>query len=120
MSKVFSTEEIFRTLDDIVAERGVDYALGVGEVCKYKDESGKPLCVIGHLIARLNPEGFATINNVENTITVDALGGDVISVDSSETLEALRLIQSVQDTGNTWSEAVQTGRHSLDNLVAGE
>lgn len=135
----FTTDVVTETLHRIVADKGADYVYpNAGGTCRYSEPDGSPSCIVGHVVAALEPEAFA------KTVELEAETGDTTDarnylagwqtaydwdrnyyqyetprlVDYESTLaEALELAQRAQDGGLTWGQAVEYfDRH----IVGGE
>lgn len=129
--KPFTFEQVLEATRAIVDERGHDFIyqqvvryhepLG-REIpqCVYADDEGQPSCLVGHVIHRLDPEAFETLARRERSE-----GGDIADslrlrghlpqdfwTDDAEA--AMVYAQDVQDSGDTWSEAL----HAAENLAA--
>jgi hypothetical protein len=69
MSKVITRAEVAEALDKVVAERGQDYVYPRaenGDQCLYSFEDGRPACIVGAVIALVDPEGFERIVEKES------------------------------------------------------
>jgi hypothetical protein len=130
----FTTDAVTEALHKIVAEKGEDYIYpnGIsGRTCFYA-QGGAPSCIVGHVIAALEPEAFREIAAAERVAgsfgAIEAVNGfeygDEIDnysstphLTSDETLEqALSAAQTAQDGGMTWGEAM----NAYDRIVGGE
>ena len=100
----YTFDDVAKVLREVVAERP-DYVYP-HDYCVYRDEDGSPSCLIGHVIQRLDPDYFASISEQGNGATVRGLSWtDRFSVAE---VRALRAAQMIQDTGQTWAEALAT------------
>lgn len=132
MAQNFTRDAVTATLKDIVAEYGEDYVYPTpidffGGSCTYSQPGdGKlvPSCIVGHVIARLAPEVFTTISeleahdNYQNSASADdILKGDLKwwteaqedidpLTEDSTLISALFSAQHEQDHGKTWGEAL--------------
>ena len=114
--KNYTFEDVNRVLHELAAERP-DYVYekpenpdGTGDSCVYSTPDGQPSCIIGHVIARLDPDEFKTIHNMEwrknkgdscgvvNLAWSDQFTGEQVS--------ALNVAQGAQDAGEQWRDAV--------------
>lgn len=114
----FTREEVTAAIEEAVAEKGNDYIYPNYDYgCSYADENGEPSCIVGHVVAKLDPEKFAAVVDLE-----DGPGGSwpvyrrsdyefqkVVGfgdIFDDETIRALSAAQSRQDKGDTWGEAL--------------
>lgn len=142
-------EEIRTTLAAAVEAKGRDYiyprantsANSYNEaICVYAevsvDSKYAPSCIVGHLVAALEPEMFQHVAEIENSGYVESFGaGELLSgeydpeyyadADNVPVLgvetenrhaidAALSLAQWIQDNGGTWGEALD----AFDEYVA--
>lgn len=119
-------EDAARALDEAVNEKGTDFVYDPpsGDVCSYTDREGNPSCIVGHVIAKLNPKAFARIAEFEwyevhdddvetyplikeaNVSHIDTTFGVELGLtDDAEKL--LRMVQDRQDRGIPWGKAVE-------------
>lgn len=101
-------------LDDVkvvlrdIASRHPD----VRSECEYRDRTGAPRCVIGHLLAEVGLTD--ALANVENNAAVTGLarGGEIVYNDdfasafTGAAVDFMSEVQTEQDEGQTWSEAL--------------
>lgn len=133
-----TTEEVLKALDEAVAERGADYVYERaehGDQCQYSLD-GQPSCIVGHVLAKLDPEKFQQVVEYEQTTGSSFpfyafdrgdgrnLYGDLIASEEFEpgeptypTLEVdekaaeiLRIAQREQDGARPWGEAVEKAK----------
>lgn len=106
----FSDEAVTKTIHEIVAEHGEDYVYrppeGTGQ-CVYS-VGGSPSCLVGHVIARLDPESFAAIsigrlNRISVYSLLDQFRGFQVSDRAGIALDAA---QTEQDLGFEWGDAL--------------
>lgn len=115
--------EVAALLDEIVAEyppghcyEKVSYPPGFAPGCAYTYE-GRPSCLIGILLSRL---GY-TVNEFSNNniITIDELcklsDAAALFADGA-TVDFLREVQSHQDAGKPWDEAVRAAKDWYPDL----
>lgn len=87
---------------------------GPGEGCRYFDHDGSPVCIVGQALSALgatygmlgpgdNDTGIRFVVQQGNT-GLTFVRGDV---DEYRHIEWLAAVQGMQDSGRTWSEAVQ-------------
>lgn len=89
----------------------VDGKYDAGGVCRYSDPTtGRPSCIIGHMIAYLAPIYFAWIAQQDGGVP------DAERVFTPRALDLLRSMQYHADAGRTWGDAYLEA--SLDRLVA--
>jgi len=125
----FNRTTVTATLERVVAEYGEDYVYPkAGATCSYS-EQGEPSCIVGHVIAALNPEAFEKIAELEDATGVSGSATSVVlgnwehtdwssAVDEDEDLNAVTLTedgrlasalneaQRQQDAGATWGIAL--------------
>lgn len=129
-------EDAARALDEAVKEKGADYLYEPpsGDVCSYSDREGNPSCIVGHVIAKLNPEAFQKIaenewytlyDDEEDTYPIVkeanvrhielTFGVELGFTDKAENL--LLLAQDRQDRGIHWGEAVQIAKQMAKSIA---
>jgi hypothetical protein len=125
----FNRTTVTAELERVVAEYGEDYVYPkAGYTCSYS-ESGQPSCIVGHVIAALNPEAFAKIAELEDLTGASGSATSIVlgnwehtdwasSTDEDEDLGAITLTedgrlasalneaQRQQDAGATWGVAL--------------
>lgn len=124
---ILTTAAVAEAIDQLVIERGPDYVYPKGQQieCFYTFENGEPGCIVGAVVAKLDPAGFEWLKNSEpayddgnGLIRRDPVGsvrgifgvgdeaaavyGSPLAVESEPLLRALSRAQSAQDTGSTW------------------
>lgn len=70
MSKtILTTAAVAEAIDQLVIERGPDYIYPSAEQngCFYTFEDGAPGCIVGAVVAKLDPVGFEWLKNSEPT-----------------------------------------------------
>jgi hypothetical protein len=110
-------ERVVETATEVVGERGENYiyekpinAFGT-PVCVYVYES-QPSCLVGHILHRLGVP-LETLGEGDrlsfsaSDVCMDLLAGT--SFYDTEISAFLDSLQSEQDTGHTWGEALQVG-----------
>ncbi|QIN93710.1 hypothetical protein QDW23_gp51 [Microbacterium phage Stromboli] len=129
-------EAVAEAIDQLVQERGQDYVYPTEEVggCYYSFEDGTPACLVGAVVAKLDPEAFQKLVEIEapfddgnggvfrykaGTVgTVVAhpspalVDGELVGgsrtglvVEDRDLFLALRDAQSTQDQGHSWGKA---------------
>lgn len=133
----FTTDAVTEALHKIVAEKGADYVYpGARGTCMYSERDGSPSCIVGHVVAVLEPEAFEKIVEIEaaegeSTDARALLGGWGVDYDwetgdyrmktpalveyDNEVSNALELAQRAQDGGLTWGEA----QEYFDRYISG-
>lgn len=118
MMKIDAVNEV---LDRLVAERGENtFTTNTG--CYYREfDSGAPMCIVGHVLAELEPEYFQSIpaeKSGTNGTNFDVITyrGDVELDDDSRRL--LIDAQYYQDNGRSWAESVAEARKQLEDRKA--
>ena len=128
MSKtILTTAAVAEAIDQLVIERGPDYVYPKEQQngCFYTFENGEPGCIVGAVVAKLDPAGFEWLKNSEpayddgnglirrdsvgSALGIfgigDGAGASPLAVESEPLLRALRRAQSAQNTGSTWEAA---------------
>ena len=103
--ETLTAEAVHKTLEDIVAEYGEDY-IYTDDICQYGDpETGEPLCIVGHVLYRLEPAAFRRI--IEGWGSNTAPLSNLTDVQFDEAVgNALSVVQAVQDLRMPWGEAL--------------
>lgn len=120
--KTFSDEAISKTIHEVVAEYGEDYVYRSPEAnsqCVYA-VGGSPSCLVGHVIARLDPESFKAISESElNTRSVYSLVGEFGGFQVSDlAVSALAAAQTEQDLGFEWGQALAAFDREMGDVDA--
>lgn len=91
----------------IVAEFGLGYKYElVNGMCVYFNEDDAPSCLVGQILARMGVEAD-TIHKLEcNTSNIGALFDHGHLVADGPTRAFLSRLQSAQDDGSTWGDAL--------------
>jgi len=124
---VLTPEKALELLERAVKERGEDYVydeqirgisgLGVeDELCHYLNEDGSPSCIVGYALSYLAEELDATgivdqLLAADQSIPVPTPRGlhfEEITI-PTPALDLLSYVQSVQDHGEPWGEALKIG-----------
>ena len=125
MSNRFTRDTVRQVFRDILEEYGWDNVYegqnAKGECLYFKD--GKPSCVVGHIIHRIDPdigrsiaaleeelehsESFMRLNQGDLTFNIDddRLAGPGCITQDLGLAEALENAQGIQDCGGEWGEA---------------
>lgn len=136
---VLNTDAVTEVLTRLVAEKGEDYVYppavqSIYPTCTYttamEDGEYAPSCIVGHVIAELDPELFQELAKYEleegSSLGVQELvhegspGYDFqednpqLIVDDSTLAVALAMAQEIQDRGGTWANAVAAYQEVLD------
>ncbi|QUE26091.1 hypothetical protein SEA_STOOR_51 [Microbacterium phage Stoor] len=127
-------EAVAEAIDQLVQERGPDYVYPTEEVggCYYSFEDGTPACLVGAVVAKLDPAAFQALVEIEAPVddgnggvwrykagTVGTVvahpapgltglvggGRTDLSVTDRDLFLALKDAQGAQDVGRTWGEA---------------
>lgn len=87
---------------------------GSYKTCQYVNEDGSPSCVVGCAFAtEINRAGI-TYTSFSNQIPVTALFHEALDLRMTrKATDFLREVQTAQDTGATWAEALQKGLDSV-------
>lgn len=138
---MLSTEAVTKALEEAVAEKGEEYVYESpltdyyeGD-CFYATPEGAPSCIVGHVFAKLDPEGFQRLFHNEwdgydpdrsdddededwSSPTSMSVEGAVESLEEKpeeEATIALWLAQQAQDKGHSWGVAQKVYRTALEN-----
>lgn len=119
---MLKTDEVTKVLDRLVAEKG-DIAFNSRESgCYYRTPEGEPLCIVGHVLAELEPEFFQALNTERNGLNgtnFDALSYEGEYVTAQEHARILLVeAQFHQDNGLTWAESVERAKKRLATLLS--
>ena len=117
-----TVEQVSETLEEIVAEHGADYYYPqANESCFYTERGPGgvtvPSCIVGHVVARLDPDTFKKIAVYEaDGDTLDARNlPSLVGLDmEADAVEALQQAQFRQDEGESWGGALQAYYNSLE------
>ncbi len=122
-----TVENVKATVEDLIEEFGADHVYEFPNrdpydhtqngVCVYQVE-GKPSCIVGHVVARLNPEFFQEIIKAGEGLNSTGSSGLFqagLARDEEDTEFFVRRLQRYQDGGDTWGEAY---RRALADLSA--
>lgn len=124
---MFTREDVTEALLQVIAEKGPNYVYPhAGGICSYS-EDGQPSCIVGHVMAALDPEGFEKVVRIEEATGLSGDARDVLQgrwektdwgtddvlydvgshtfTEDEALIRALSLTQSAQDVGHTWGEA---------------
>lgn len=121
MTTTLTRAAVADALDKLIIERGEDFVYSQDELgnCFYTHEDGEPACLVGALIAKLDPQAFETLKTLEpvqddgnGMLHRDPFGSvnrlienGYIDVESPQLRKALVSLQAHQDTGGTWGTA---------------
>lgn len=135
----FTKSAVLEALDEILAETGPDYVYprawqaGGSGTCVYSD-NGVPSCIIGRVIAKLDPELFEQVKDVEESrgsswsvsgfnrsqeeYERDRANGwekptPVIEVEDADLIEWMRDIQSQQDQGYRYGRVIEIAKKEV-------
>lgn len=113
---MLKTDDVIKVLDDLVETAGGTAFMDSGSGCWYRDEDGAPLCIVGHVLARLKPEAFRIIpiseGGVNSTIFPEAMR--VLGIEAEQDAFTLLMwAQMAQDDRQSWASAVDTAKKKL-------
>lgn len=125
-----TTEEVTAALEKAIATKGEDYVYEpVGVTCRYTTEEKAPSCIVGWVVAEVNPPLFDALFDFEKTGNVIAAHDldhpakepefvdDELALEvDHRTLDALQAAQEIQDEGFAWAYA----KRAYDNVLAGQ
>lgn len=122
--KTFTDAEVAKALRETVEGRE-DYVYDSGRIndggCYYSMPNGSPSCLVGFVVAKLNPDAFEKVVEWED-------GGDFGDVAdmtnvtdgefniSTEVRRALQAAQEKQDSGAPWGEALDAFEAAYDQV----
>lgn len=102
-----------------VEEKGADYVYPrseMGDACWYGGLDGKPSCIVGNIINRLDPRAFAAVvdwevnggesGRVWQALAAASVVGDPIELTKAQA-DALQSAQDYQDEGHEWGLALR-------------
>lgn len=111
----YTDEQVLEAAQASVEEKGGDYIYSTPEGgCVYattnEDETFSPSCLVGHIVARLNPEEFQRLAEWDRTTNGDTdavTANDELNLGfSDKQIIALREAQERQDSGHPWGESL--------------
>lgn len=140
MNKTILTRAaVAEALDQLIIERGDDYVYPQAEAggCFYSFEDGKPGCIVGAIVAKLDPVAYEELVLAEpaqddgnggikrepcgSSNSITSQGIVLLDPEDYSLRRALREAQSTQDTGDNWGrarEAFIRELHRRDGIVA--
>lgn len=130
---VFSKENVIAALERAVALKGADYVYDAGNAstgeCAYTTPDGKPSCIVGYVIADLQPEllpVFGAAERWESETNEDSgetefYPADVFAISSAANyvpewkpedgvVSILLTAQTRQDAGQSWGDALEAAK----------
>lgn len=113
----FTREDVRKAMAEVVAEMGDGYIYPEEEkelgVCQYANEEGKPSCIVGHVVFKLDEGAFWRLAQAEAEHgTEEAINlthsGRYLDRDfwDSDAAHFAEVAQQYQDTGVTWGGAL--------------
>jgi len=103
-NKTYDVPEVLAALRDVVADKGADYMYpeelkNRNGNCVYVRD-GRPACIVGHVLARLNFNllGQSVVRRNGSAGMLDGVTG--------RAAQALRQAQRTQDSGDSWGLAL--------------
>lgn len=115
----YTNAEILTVASEIVAEYGADYLYPGANGCTYTNEDDTPSCLVGHIVARLDPEAFERVIREETargatnedrcsqTWSATAMNRRADTNFTDAQLMALCDAQERQDCGDSWGYALE-------------
>lgn len=108
-----TTEDFMTALEKVVAEQGEDFVYTplfapASPQCYYR-HYGKPGCIVGHALEELGVPYDTTWDNHPGGLRASALLRDFTDSEPG-VIAAATSAQHVQDSGNTWGEALSSAR----------
>lgn len=123
---ILTKDAVSEALHKAVAEKGEDYVYPrANEGCRYADPYNPevPSCIVGHVVAALDPETFKRIGQreEENEMSFSATyllddGPFGLDPEDDSVVAALQVAQSLQDLGLPWGYA----QEGFDRVIKGE
>lgn len=125
-----TTEDVTAALEKAIAAKGEGYVYEpIGATCRYTTEEKSPSCIVGWVVAEVNPPLFDALFDFEQTGNViaahdldrpskepDFLDDELALEVDRRTLDALQAAQEIQDEGLSWAYA----KRAYDNVLAGQ
>lgn len=112
----FTKAQILEAAEHAVEKMGADYVYPRSQPnspdygdCVYAEPDGSPSCIVGHIVAELDPESFALITELrggDRIFPADRLWESGFETHSEVAVDALVNAQEAQDNGETWGEAL--------------
>lgn len=132
----YTTEQVRDALAQAVEARGSDYVYpdASGNLCYYSTAQGEPGCIVGYAVSVLDKDAFDSLRRLEPVYSLDVeiagvpqvsrrSAGDVYAIVErkgdtenfgnvavigapEEAVRGLKAAQVVQDSGDTWGEAL--------------
>lgn len=123
MTKKLTIKKAHKLLERAIAEKGESYVYDApdgSDTCVYavEDDEGNlaPSCIVGHVLNYLDPEALQEAHFYEGHRAYFLRGAmESVSI-PDETARYLNGIQTEQDSGVTWGEAV----HAYDYVLGDE
>lgn len=128
---MFTLETVLTVAREVVAEKGEDYVYPrsekksrnpvtsrIDEVCQYAYE-GRPSCLVGHVIYRLDPDAFSSVMESEAkygpAAAAELVLEGILPEDfwDAEAENAMQEAQVAQDKGATWGRALDTAERAV-------
>jgi hypothetical protein len=115
---LYTAQQALKVMEEVVNEFGDDYVYGDEQKneygdCVYANEDGTPSCLVGHVIARLDPDAFDNVVYKEQELgstpahNLTNEGYVQLGFWDENTAYIMMEAQGAQDTGSTWGEAYQ-------------
>jgi hypothetical protein len=126
-------DSIVGYLEEVIEEKGADYVytadpdtvahrkdmLVSANQCLYSGKGGKPGCIIGHLIHKLNPGFDLTGAEFRGAVSAMEKAGLRIPFQSRESL-LVTFVQQNQDRGESWGKALENAKTLVAQEFIGE
>ncbi|WP_217181590.1 hypothetical protein [Streptomyces sp. AC495_CC817] len=115
-TKTYTNAEIVAAARDAVAEKGAGYIYSNpsshGPVCVYAALDGAPSCIVGHVLAKIDPEAFASVAEWERDPHTVGTGVREAFADLELNFTVAQVIvlekaQNLQDHGRYWGVALR-------------
>lgn len=133
-ARTFDRETVTQVLNEVVAEFGEHYVypgrhdiMGCVYAVASEDDPDEfaPSCIVGQVIARIDPEAFQKLGEMEARLgskTARFIFTDESSplfgrTNDAALVSGLYFAQSEQDLGGTWGEALARYRYQIDNAA---
>lgn len=116
----FTLNDVITALDAAVAERGADYVYPRDRdgwttftgACVYQLADGKPACIVGEVLHRLDPELVPPPECVNDAMTFieEAIPEAFEAGDLRNIATLLRVAQAHQDSGESWGRSAEEAK----------